>query len=82
MTAKRDGSTGMIEPANSRAFDESSPKASNTADQVNNAGAGEIYDAGAKQKVSTVGGTGPSITGPEPVRNYRVDETGKERRVD
>ena len=72
----------MIESADSGAFNESAPESGDTSDQVYNAGTGEIDNARSEQEVGGFGGACPAVSGPEPMRNHGVNETGQESGVD
>jgi hypothetical protein len=49
---------------------------------VDDAGACEVDDAGAKQKITSVERVGPTVRGPEPMGDNRVHEAGEEGGVD
>ncbi|BAS90025.1 Os04g0509500, partial [Oryza sativa Japonica Group] len=80
---ERHRSAGVVEPPDAGALDERAPEPGDTADHVDDAGAGEVDDTGAEQQRSgRAGGRGPPIGGPDPVGHHRVDEPGEEGGVD
>ena len=51
VAAQRHGAACVVEPANAWALDEGAPEAGDSADHVDDAGAGEVDDAGAEEQV-------------------------------
>jgi len=68
-----------VKPAEARALDEGSPEAGNAADQMDDAGAGEVDDARPEEELPGRPARGrPPVGGPEPVGRHRVHEAGEE----
>ncbi|GER55890.1 chaperone protein DnaJ [Striga asiatica] len=82
MAAEGHGPARVVEPTDSRAFDQGPPQPRDAADHVDHARPGEVDDSGPEEEVVGFDGAGPAVGGPEPVGDDGVDETGEEGGVD
>ena len=82
MAAEGHGAAGVVESPDPGALDKGSPETRDSPDHVHDPRPGEIYGAGAEERVDGFRGAEPPVGRPDPVRDDRVDEAGEEGGVD